>query len=503
MSNAYPQPYPLQALPMLVQRPALEVMQRVQAPDALIGMSFLATMAIACQGLVDVRLPTGQVRPVSLNQMVIAESGERKSTVDALVAAPLYDFDQEQDAVYAEILAKYKDELRAWSATDRAYLNCITKGAAKGKSTDEWKRKLIEHAKVKPKLPMKFRLIWQNVTERAIQEALAGVGASVSIHSDEGEIIFKGGSLDHLGLLNKGWDGARVIAFDRAYGENLSAHNPRVSMFLMTQAAALRRYMAKSGELSRGTGHLARYLVGWPISTQGYRFDSLKEGEWEHLPTFHQRVSELLRIFVDQRSSGKVDREILEFTEEAKFRWRIQAAKVEKELQPLGYFSDMPDFASKLMENAGRVAAIIHKFLGEAGPITADTVELAIKLVNWHADEFKRIFTPQDTVSEVQSDADKLSRYFLNMYVCRRNLHIPKNEVLQCGPVRPVRRLEAALSLMIGMGYVTIVTGARRQRYIQLQSALVSAVDSGASFQQPLAMPVPTLNVGFPNIGNI
>lgn len=42
MSNAYPQPYPLQALPMLVQRPALEVMQRVQAPDALIGMSFLA-----------------------------------------------------------------------------------------------------------------------------------------------------------------------------------------------------------------------------------------------------------------------------------------------------------------------------------------------------------------------------------------------------------------------------------------------------------------------------
>jgi hypothetical protein len=56
---------------------------------------------------------------------------------------------------------------------------------------------------------------------------------------------------------------------------------------------------------------------------------------------------------------------------------------------------------------------------------------------------------------------------------------------------------------MIGMGYVTIVTGARRQRYIQLQSALVSAVDSGASFQQPLAMPVPTLNVGFPNIGNI
>lgn len=503
MSNSYPQPYPLQALPMLVQRPAEEVMQRVQAPDALIGMSFLATMAIACQGLVDVRLPTGQVRPVSLNQMVIAESGERKSTVDALIAAPLYDFDQEQDAIYAEELAKYKDELRAWSATDRAYLNCITRSAAKGKSTDEWKRKLIEHARVKPKLPMKFRLIWQNVTERAIQEALAGVGASVSIYSDEGEIVFKGGSLDHLGLLNKGWDGARVIAFDRAYGENLSAHNPRVSMFLMTQTAALRRYMAKSGELSRGTGHLARYLVGWPISTQGYRFGSLKDGEWEHLPTFHQRVSELLRMFVDQRSRGDIDREILEFTDEAKARWRNQALRVEKELQPLGYFSDMPDFASKLMENVGRVAAILHKFLDEVGKITADTVELAIKLVNWHAEEFKRIFTPQDTVSEVQSDADKLSSYFLNRYVCGRNLYMPKNDVLQCGPVRPVRRLETALSLMIGMGYVAIVTGAKRQRYIKLQPALVSAVDSGQGFQQPVAMGASILTGALPYIGNI
>jgi len=89
--NFGPPPYPLEKFHFLVRETAYELSQHLQAPDALIGMSLLAVMSAACQGRIDVKLPTGQVRPVSLNILAIAESGERKSALDSLAAKPLYD----------------------------------------------------------------------------------------------------------------------------------------------------------------------------------------------------------------------------------------------------------------------------------------------------------------------------------------------------------------------------------------------------------------------------
>ncbi|MGJ7575117.1 DUF3987 domain-containing protein [Variovorax sp. RB2P76] len=50
-------------------------------------MAALSALSAASQGLVDVLLPTGQLRPVSTNFLTIAESGERKSAVDGIVSA--------------------------------------------------------------------------------------------------------------------------------------------------------------------------------------------------------------------------------------------------------------------------------------------------------------------------------------------------------------------------------------------------------------------------------
>ncbi|WP_256857177.1 DUF3987 domain-containing protein [Burkholderia cenocepacia] len=69
-------------------------MEKIKAPDALIATSFLATMSIACQGLVDVKLPFGAVVPVSLNILIKAESGERKTATDKIVGEPIYAHDE-------------------------------------------------------------------------------------------------------------------------------------------------------------------------------------------------------------------------------------------------------------------------------------------------------------------------------------------------------------------------------------------------------------------------
>ena len=89
-----PRAYPIHAMYKAIRDAILEVRRNLQAPDALIASSFLTAMSIACQGDADVELPTGQVRPLSLDVLVIADSGERKTATDSIVCAPIYSHDE-------------------------------------------------------------------------------------------------------------------------------------------------------------------------------------------------------------------------------------------------------------------------------------------------------------------------------------------------------------------------------------------------------------------------
>lgn len=53
--------------------------------DALTCMTLIHAMSIACQSVIDVKKPTGQVRPVSLNMMTVAEPGQRKTSINSVL----------------------------------------------------------------------------------------------------------------------------------------------------------------------------------------------------------------------------------------------------------------------------------------------------------------------------------------------------------------------------------------------------------------------------------
>lgn len=471
-----PAPYPLDAFHLIVKNAAEEVLHHVQAPDALIGMAFLSTMAVACQGLIDVRLPTGQVRPVSLNLMVIAESGERKTSVDSLVAAPIYGSDEMQAVQYQEALHEYEANVRCWKVIDVENQRQLSEALRTELLVDDLKAQIISHTKAKPVKPRLRRIIRQNATQRAIQEALAGDGESIAFYCDEADIVLKSGAMEHLGLLNKGWDGARLVVFDRAHAESIIARNPRVTVALMVQRSVLRAFCERQGDMARGSGHWARYLVGHPISTQGYRYVSPYDMAWSHLPQFHLRVEELLRCFHGEKNSTKFDRVVLGFSPEARIRWVDLANIIENHLRPMGYLSDMQDFASKMMEIIGRIAAIFHYFSKEGGDITVDTLNRASVIVEWHMDEFKRLFALADSVPQVQIDAHALERYVFAQYWCRNYKFAPKNEVLRSGPIRPRARLDAALDWMCSLGRIQMQVDPKRKRYIQFNPGYFSSL---------------------------
>jgi hypothetical protein len=467
--NFGPPAYPLDKFPVLVRETARELSWHLQAPDALIAMSLLAVMSAACQGRIKFKLPTGQVRPVSLNIFAIAESGERKSALDDLVAKALYDFVARRQAAHDLAMEQYERDLAMWDDVAQVLQQKRSALIRKGKPTDEVTMQLAEHRKIKPARPRMRKMVHQDLTGRAFADAINGNGESIAWMSAEGDILLRSGAMKQLGWLNSAWDGS-TLTLDRADGKSVVARNPRVTISLMAQPSAFRQHMARHGEQARGTGLLARFLVGWPASTQGKRFLSAAEPSWDNLTRFHERVGELLDEYDQALAAGSIDQTILTFTEDATTRWIKLVNDAEQLIRPEGAYHDINDVVSKASEMVGRVAAILHYFSEQEGAITLDTLERAIVIVGWHVDEFQRIFSETSDTSIAHGDANILARHFHTQVWQKGGASVRRNDILRFGPValRVKRRLDPALDILVANGAVWTNRDRRGRCYVNL-----------------------------------
>lgn len=462
--------YPLNAFLVVAREAGYEISRNVQAPEALIGMSLINAISMACQGLIDVKLPTGLVRPVSQNLLIIAESGERKSTVSSLLFAPFRDSDTEAMATHKDKQETYQAELGAWEAKNKGLRSAITRAVSRGHDSDELEARLLEHGRSKPAEPRLRYFMRQEITGKAITEALVGDGESIAISTDEGHVLFRSEAMSHLGLLNRLWDSPGVLMRDRA-DENLLAMNPRVSVSIMTQHEPLKAFLDRKGSVAKGSGHWARYLVGWPQSNMGFRQVSGEEPTWDHLPAFQQRIRVLLERYRTEIESGSIERELIEFSLDAKNRWVELARETEGLLRQGEYLSDINDFAAKVMEILARLAAAMHYFAEEVGPISVDTLNRAFEIVKWHESEYKYLFSPDSAVPQDLVDARAVAHYLKTRIWggLFSNTWIPRNHVLRNGPVRKRDRLAAALELLQTRGAIRIGTSyGDRKCHLQL-----------------------------------
>jgi len=468
-----PAPYPLDAFLTVVRETGYELVRNVQAPDAMVGMALINAVSMACQSLIDVKLPTGQIRPVSQNLLIVAESGERKSTVASLLLAPFREADTKSITSHGCKTMEYQAELHAWEAKNKGLLRAISKASCKGEDTSKLEMELVEHSKLLPTKPRLRYFLRQDITGKAIMEALQGSDESIAITTDEGHVLFQSFAMAQVGLLNRLWDSPEVLPLDRAGKDPILAMNPRVSVSIMTQKAPLQAYMEKRGSVAKGSGHWARYLVGWPASTQGFRWVNPNEQQWEHLPNFHARISELLRKHQAMIESGMITRELIEFSDDAKARWFALASETEVLLREGQYLSDINDFASKVMEILARLAAALHYFGGEGGRITLDTLERSFAIINWHVGAYKTLFSPQFVVPQDQLDAQAIARYLrLHSWLGpTSDTYVPKNHLRRNGPVRDKTRLSAALELLGAQGAIQVVVAPKdKKTYVRLNN---------------------------------
>ena len=132
-------PYPLDALPPIIQKAVIEVQEFVKAPLALVAASALSATSLACQGLASVERASGLVGPCGLFFITIADSGERKSTCDKFFIDPIRAWETgEARRLEAEIKA-FKAQYACWKAEVEGLESLIKSDARKRKPTTDRK----------------------------------------------------------------------------------------------------------------------------------------------------------------------------------------------------------------------------------------------------------------------------------------------------------------------------------------------------------------------------
>jgi putative DNA primase/helicase len=183
---------------------------------------------------------------------------------------------------------------------------------------------------------------------------------------------------------------------------------PRPTVGLMVQEAMLQGFLSSNGELARGSGFLARFLVAWPESMQGSRMYTAAPQAWAAVGAFDRRMDELLRQPVPIDEEGRLTAALMTSAPEAKAAWIDFYTNIEAELGDGGELRDVRDIVSKTADNAASLAALFQYFEDGLLVIGAGAFDTGSQIAAWHLYDARR-FYGELAVPEDVADAVRLS----------------------------------------------------------------------------------------------
>ena len=501
VSLSPPLPFPVNALPASLFELACEIQRNTKAPWELIVTSLLGAISLACQGSTNVQVPNGisAASPISIYIAALVESGGGKSTVDKLIFKSFGEFEVKQAEDSKMMRAKFNAEQISWNIKKKLIEKSLEKALkfevdvepstlisvestnaslteVTNSDFSEYNKKitvnfveqlgleLAAHLSQEPARNRNVKLIYNNTSPAAILRSLYENYPSASLSSDEAGGVFNGQALADLSMINKLWEGG-IIHVDRIDLESFILRDARLSLTLMIQPKVFQKYLDRRGDEARSIGLFARCFICSPISSVGSRYIGQAPSDWQHLPKFHSRITELLEKNFVELDDPDFKRPTLEFSPDAKQLWINAFNEVESYLSVGQYFGDISDYGAKFGENLARLAALFHYFSGETGDISYETTNRAIEICRWFMTEFKRLFSiPQEVPQEV-ADARDIENWLA--YRLQANNHmildgipyVKKNDILRSGPnsIRDKSRINAALHFMMCNNRIRIV----------------------------------------------
>jgi hypothetical protein len=437
-----PKDYPVERLPGIIGQAVREVVDHSQAPVALVVASALSAVSAVVQTQHSISRNATLNGPASLFFLTVAESGERKTSVDGMFTRPIRDWEAHQRQEAKRLEAEFQRDLEAWQR-------------AEGEKGEPPARPGV--------IPKMLR---GDDTSEALLKHLSEYPIAAIICAEAG-IIFGGHAMKpeqvqrNMGQANALWDGGPLLEGRIGRGE-INIESVRVTMGLMVQPGPMQNFLSKNDGMARGIGFLARFLFSHPETTQGTRFYK-DPPPMPGLADFHQRLTMLLQAPAATDKLGRLITNHIRFDDNAQETWIQFYNEVEEYLGGDSIYSGIRDVASKAAENAARIACCLHVFTSpNHWDIDRKTMADACALMRWYLAEAVR-FGQAAEVTEETRNAEILEGWLVQKYKeagwAKEAWEMKVNTIRQNGPapVRDKARLENALELLRDHGRVRVL----------------------------------------------
>jgi len=360
------EPFPVSCLPKVLREMALEMKRVIKAPLELCCGGVLSASSIATRRFVKV-FEKGELQHYTcFFFMILAISGERKSSVLKKALEPIYAFQDEDKE-------RFLEENRAYRARQKAIRNEEKKILNKKEMAHEEQARVLEilQTELESYRPKPYRYLTDDFTTAALFRLLDENQGSFAVTSLDG-----GNVLDYILGIGPGTDGALndslllkatwgdPISRDRKgskeEGEHLFIRDPACHVTIVVPPDRCTKFLADPR--LRGSGMIARILPITCVSEIGTRFESEGEvGFDESIVAEYDRAirkffnrTELLEVRLDEEAA-RARREYFNEIE--------QAMAVGKSLE------DLRDIGSKMTTQVTRLAALFQVYKENLGEI--------------------------------------------------------------------------------------------------------------------------------------
>ncbi|MCK9542486.1 MAG: YfjI family protein [Novosphingobium sp.] len=453
-------PFPDQALGPVLGKAARAIETVIQCPLPCAANSVLAVAALAAQGQANAVLPIGQgkITPLSLFLLTVLESGERKSSADSMALKPVRDFEREIAEAEAGERATYQVKVAAYEAnakhltnklkSDRAALEAalhdlgsapqpplLSVLAPSGDQTMEGLFRIYQHGR--PSLAM------------LCDDAATFLGG----HSLKAEQ--KAGTTANL---CRAWDGSKLERIRGGDGV-IVLYDRRLACHLMVQPGVASGFLSDAQLADQGL--LARFLLSAPAGRAGTRFrddteyQSLARQAAADLEDYNNAVHTLLRQPVRWKNDSDrtlgVELDQLHFTADARALYVSFANAIEAELGPAASLGTVKAFASKLPENAARIAGILTLMADPNATWIEDvTLADAIELAKYYLAEAIRLVAAGAVEPDLRQ-AENLREWLIG----RADNVIGLSTIYQRGPasIRQADKARSAMKVLVEHGW--------------------------------------------------
>ncbi|MBK1723382.1 DUF3987 domain-containing protein [Thiocystis violacea] len=417
--------YPIAALGPLA--PACNALAAgAQIRPAMAGQSLLAVAAMLAQSVANVRT-IESVKPLSLYCLTIGESGDGKSTGDAVA----------QSAVQA----RQRNEAREYLELVRAIQE-----APKGKGED------------RAEVPPEPYRIARDGTVEGIRRSFAQGVPSQGIFSSEAAAILAGYGMNadnrakSAATFNALWDDGE-LSVSRGTTGRLQLYDRRLSIHWLIQPGAAADVM--SDPMLSGIGFWPRFLIAWPEPSDPRKARPWKANESPEIAAFWRACTVLL----DRRLGDDCSElPILEPTDDA---MRLACAYFERmEEAAKGRRAELRDikpYAVRSTEQAFRIAGVLAVY-GEEDHISAEAMRNAIHLAAYALETWRGVFGDREART-ARAHALTLYRWLLE----QPGATARASDILHIGPgaIRSKSVRDTALATLAQMELVTSLDGNR------------------------------------------